>query len=239
MPLTKFVEDERISNRTLYCLSLYTINHAYWLGLKGFLLINEKDESKYFENLIEAKIILKHGMLLAFQLPGPLKSEAGVFGRQTMQYLKCKSYESCHNTHFSDPGFSLMQHLNSVVMPCLMGGIYKGNESEKGLMICNSLFRKKMENLVRLIRVGGFVNKFAEYIDKVEVLRSGNARKLSIMYSLILDDYKQLISVILRKNKEFKTVVIELDDELRFLMAQTIYSQINLSTNIINSIKNE
>ena len=237
MSLPKVTEDNRVSNRTLYCLCLYNINYAYWLGVKGYILLKRMQEPEYFENLIRARSILEESMYFVSKLPEPLKQETRSLAFNIKEYLDSESYESCSNTNFSDTTFAMLQHLNSIVMPCVIGGIYRRENEKDALKISNKFFHNKIDNSLRLIRHGGFVRMFSDYLNRIEVIDGNMERRLTIRYSLLLDDYKRLLNVIRRKIGNSCSVALDFDEEIKFLVSQLVYAQISFSSYIINCIR--
>ena len=218
-------------------MALYTINHAYWLGIKGHKVLDKTNETEYFENLFLAKTIAQEGMYIAARLDNPKRIELGKFCLETKRHIKNDDYSICYSDWFSDPAFSLLQKCNTVVMPTLMEGVECQQSDQKKLAFNSLFFVRKIENLINEIKFGGYVKKFGSSISKLVRVRNESSRRLAIRYSVLLDTYQQILKVMLRNKEAFKLNKFKEDKELSFLLSQIIYAQISFSNNVLESIR--
>jgi len=237
MPLPEEATQNAIKNRLYYFMALYTINHAYWLGIKGHKVLDKTNETEYFENLFLAKTIAHEGMYIAARLDNPLRIELGKFCLETKRHIKDDDYSMCYNEWFSDPAFSLIQQCNTVIMPTLLEGIDFQKSDQKNFVFNSLFFVRKIENLVKEIKFGGYVKKFGTNISKLVRVRNESNRRLAIRYSVLLDSYKQIFTVMLRHKDSFQLNKFKNDKELSFLLSQIIYAQISFSSGVLESMR--
>lgn len=236
MSLPEETVQNAVKNRLYYFRALYTINHAYWLGIKGYKGLDKTNETEYFENLFLAKTIAEEGMYIAARLDEPFRIELGKFALEIKRHLNTNDYSVCYNECFSDPSFSLLQQCNTVIMPFFVEGEEFQKRDQSAKFIYGQFFIKKIENLVKEIRYGGYVKKFGNYSSKLVIFKNDNSRRLAIRYSVLLDTYKQLFGVMLRNKDRFDHDNFRGDKELSFLFSQITYAQISLSSNYLESI---